>query len=251
MRKHVQIGEKYNYLTVIKRVENHKTASGISFSKWQCKCDCGNLVNVLGSSLTSGHTKSCGCLSKRHKVHDDEMLNKKFGTLTVVSRAPSHKIPSGSVYDMWNCICDCGNTTVSFGRNLRNGTTSSCGCKRVINQSKAKRTPKAELWLLDYLKENDIEFEYQKTFYDLCGVNGGLLSYDFYIPSKNMLIELNGLQHYDSIAWFGGDETLIKQLKHDELKEQYTKYNNYYFHIIKTNRISYKRFMNEIHNIGL
>lgn len=29
---------------------------------WICQCDCGNIVEVLGTSLTSGQTKSCGCL---------------------------------------------------------------------------------------------------------------------------------------------------------------------------------------------
>lgn len=41
--------------------------------KWECKCDCGNITVVTGSNLTSGHTKSCGCLnskmtSERNKV---------------------------------------------------------------------------------------------------------------------------------------------------------------------------------------
>ena len=29
--------------------------------KWVCKCDCGNIVNILAYHLISGHTKSCGC----------------------------------------------------------------------------------------------------------------------------------------------------------------------------------------------
>lgn len=31
---------------------------------WKCKCDCGNCVEVLGSSLRAGRTKSCGCYNK-------------------------------------------------------------------------------------------------------------------------------------------------------------------------------------------
>ena len=31
---------------------------------WLCKCDCGNLTEVRGRSLTSGNTKSCGCLQR-------------------------------------------------------------------------------------------------------------------------------------------------------------------------------------------
>lgn len=31
---------------------------------WKCQCDCGNEIIVRPDSLTSGHTKSCGCLQK-------------------------------------------------------------------------------------------------------------------------------------------------------------------------------------------
>ena len=30
---------------------------------WHCRCDCGNELDVMGRSLTSGNTKSCGCLN--------------------------------------------------------------------------------------------------------------------------------------------------------------------------------------------
>ena len=33
-------------------------------SKWECKCDCGNIVDIFGEHLRRGHTKSCGCLLK-------------------------------------------------------------------------------------------------------------------------------------------------------------------------------------------
>ena len=43
--------------TILKRKELNNTAS-----YWECKCDCGNIVNVTTSSLKSGHTQFCGCL---------------------------------------------------------------------------------------------------------------------------------------------------------------------------------------------
>ena len=49
-------GEKFNRLTVIKRVENNKKAT-----KWLCRCECGNIVEVQAGNLKNGHTKSCGC----------------------------------------------------------------------------------------------------------------------------------------------------------------------------------------------
>lgn len=29
--------------------------------KWLCLCDCGNTTEIVGSNLTRGNTKSCGC----------------------------------------------------------------------------------------------------------------------------------------------------------------------------------------------
>lgn len=34
-------------------------------ARWLCHCDCGENVVVLGSSLRSGNTKSCGCLQRQ------------------------------------------------------------------------------------------------------------------------------------------------------------------------------------------
>lgn len=208
-------------------------------------------MEVLDSSLTSGHTVSCGCKKYEHKVNSDCMFNKEFGFLKVVSRAPSHKIPSGSVYDMWNCECKCGNKTVTFGRHLRMGKIKFCGCQRVVKQAEAKPTPKAELWTMEYFEEHDIFYEYQKTFPDLAGVNGGLLSYDFYLPEYSLLIELNGLQHYKSVDWFGGEATFQKQLQHDMLKRSYAETHDYKLVVISTDHISKQQLLSYIASINL
>lgn len=31
---------------------------------WKCLCDCGSIIDVLSGALTSGNTRSCGCLHK-------------------------------------------------------------------------------------------------------------------------------------------------------------------------------------------
>ena len=52
------IGNKYGALTVIEELGQGKI---------KCLCDCGNEVIVRKQSVTSGHTKSCGCHTKLEK----------------------------------------------------------------------------------------------------------------------------------------------------------------------------------------
>lgn len=51
-------GKKYGRLTVISRCPENKGTQ----AQWVCLCDCGNTKIVLGNSLRSGRTQSCGCL---------------------------------------------------------------------------------------------------------------------------------------------------------------------------------------------
>lgn len=62
-------GQRFGNLTVIEDVGN----AGIS--KWLCKCDCGAETVVYGSNLTSGQTKSCGCLKKKHGDSRSKLYN--------------------------------------------------------------------------------------------------------------------------------------------------------------------------------
>ena len=49
--------QRFANLVAIRPLEERIDGSII----WECRCDCGNVVNVSAKSLTSGNTKSCGC----------------------------------------------------------------------------------------------------------------------------------------------------------------------------------------------
>lgn len=58
-----------------------------------------------------------------------DLTGQRFGRLTVKERAGTYISPADlSKAATWLCECDCGNTTVVLGRNLRTGGTKSCGC---------------------------------------------------------------------------------------------------------------------------
>ena len=55
-------GKKFDRLTVLYQVEDFiSPINGKHRSRWKCKCDCGNIICVNGTDLTSGNTHSCGC----------------------------------------------------------------------------------------------------------------------------------------------------------------------------------------------
>lgn len=47
-----------------------------SIKYWKCKCECGNTTVVREGNLKSGTTKSCGCLRKISKKHDEVTVQK-------------------------------------------------------------------------------------------------------------------------------------------------------------------------------
>ena len=47
---------------------------------WECLCDCGNIVNVAGSALKNGNTKSCGCYKREMDKKIYGIQNKKYNT---------------------------------------------------------------------------------------------------------------------------------------------------------------------------
>lgn len=58
----VNEGQRFARLTVIKEVERRRNKAGVSCRWFLCECDCHNVMAVSLNSLSTGHTKSCGCL---------------------------------------------------------------------------------------------------------------------------------------------------------------------------------------------
>lgn len=58
-------GNKYNYLTALRKGDDYISPNGKKTYKWWFKCDCGNEKLISKYAVTSGRTKSCGCLAKK------------------------------------------------------------------------------------------------------------------------------------------------------------------------------------------
>lgn len=79
-----------------------------------------------------------------------------------------------------------------------------------------------------YLQDNGLEYILHKTFDDLKGVGGKSLSYDFYIPQRNILLEYQG-QYHDGTGGRGvitPNEYRVQQI-HDQRKREYSLLHGY------------------------
>lgn len=65
-----------------------------------------------------------------------DLSGERFGRWMVKGRSTENKANRPA----WDCLCDCGNTAVVRGGDLRNGSSTSCGCLTV--ETTAKRSLK-------------------------------------------------------------------------------------------------------------
>lgn len=94
---------------------------------WECQCSCGNVITIRGFELTSGNTRSCGCLYRETRVKVGQkslkdLTGQRFGHLYVQKR-----VKNIGRYTAYECKCDCGNVTVVKAAYLSAGSTKSCG----------------------------------------------------------------------------------------------------------------------------
>lgn len=205
--------------------------AGLTFGNWEvlkrdpsnprnyiCRCGCGTVKSVFGSSVKNGSSKSCGCLSIQHTKEKNEEnaqnhIGERHGNLVI----EDYELKNGNYY--YKCKCDCGAMTTVIGRNLFSGNTTSCGC---IN-SKANEEMDRILTSLGIPFKREYRFEDCK--------DKACLPFDFALFNKAGeligLIENNGSQHYSArgTQW-NTPERLIYTQKHDYIKQKFAEDNH-------------------------
>lgn len=74
MSKHADItGQRFGKLVVIREVPRDQ----IQKRSWECLCDCGKTVFLETGNLTTGNTKSCGCL-RLESVRESGLKRRKY-----------------------------------------------------------------------------------------------------------------------------------------------------------------------------
>lgn len=210
------IGQKFGRLIVQEWVGN---------GKWQCLCECGNIVLVQTDNLKNGNTKSCGCYQKDQtsKAVFKDLTGQRFGKLTVLERTKNDQF--GRVN--YKCQCDCGGVTIVDANNLRNGNTNSCGCIK----------SKGEMIINNWLQEHKINFISQYSHTEIILESGRRPFFDFAIfnPDGNIkcFIEYNGKQHYQATGGWNTEEQFKITQNRDNQKKVWCEKLNIPLYIIK------------------
>jgi hypothetical protein len=202
-------GQKFGKLTVLRPLPER---AGNRQVIWECQCECGTIIKVRGDGLRTGRVVTCGSAVCRGTEKD--MIGLKFGKLTVISKS-NYKRENDN-HTFWNCKCECGNTCMVCGQNLRNGNTTSCGC--IVSRG--------EQLIGNIFEKENIIYQTQKTF-DTCRFidTKALAKFDFYV-NNYYLIEYDGKQHYEATGGWNTEFQLSKTQEHDVYKNQWCKENN-------------------------
>jgi len=121
-------GQIFGELTVLHRAPKPEGSKSTSVF-WLCRCSCGNEKVISGNVLRQGKARSCGCKTSEFlsKSHIKDITGQHFGNLRVIKQVERPKgIKYGGAF--YECLCDCGQTTVVESSSLRSGRTKSCGC---------------------------------------------------------------------------------------------------------------------------
>lgn len=202
------IGQKFGHWTVLERDLSKK---GTAY--WICQCQCGTIRSVCGSSLRDGRSTSCGCYrTENSRTNNGTYINElgnRYGKLVVIAK--DEELSKEKHRAQWVCKCDCGNIITTSSKCLREGKTTSCGCRtRSIGEEN----------VLQVLIEEQLNFIEQYGV----PIQGVYYRYDFALIDNNKvpirLIEFDGIQHFDNTKphW---NQDISDTQRRDQIKNNY------------------------------
>lgn len=198
----------------IKCISNDEYMTLIEFKNVRQKMEfkhkiCGNVFSMTSHNFIGGQRcPHCnGNVLKTQEQFEDEVFTQRGDEYSVIGTY----INSATKILMRHNLCE---TEWLVRPNDFIVKYSGCPC---CYQSKGESA------INKFLKDSGIFYRRQEKFEDLVNNNNKHLSYDFYLPNENLLIEYQGKQHETPVAHFGGEETFRIQTFHDEMKKAYAK----------------------------
>lgn len=195
-------------------VKEYKGRNQFDHTIWLCECECGNTGIVETSSLTTGHSRSCGCLQQdviAQRNRKEIPIGTKFGELTVIENL-HYTIRGGDAY---RCRCSCGQIRDIPSTWLRSGNTASCGCL----------LSKGERIIANFFTQHNIVFIPQwNNNKQMRLTSGHVCRFDFAVFAAKeeaiplFCLEYNGIQHYNPNCNWGNENNFQATQQRDAEK---------------------------------
>lgn len=196
----------------IKRIDNYIN----SRKKIKWKCLNNNCLYEWFSCPVSVINSKSGCPKCANQIKiTNEIIDKRLANKTIIRIG--NCINSATPIEM-QCL-NCKLIWKSSPSNIFAGY----GCPKCKHKN--------EKIIHNYLKDNNIIFEYQKHIKQINSKEIKKYKVDFYLPNQNIIIEYNGKQHYNPVR-FGGysieksNKDFENQQKRDEYIRLFCKENN-------------------------
>ena len=195
---------------------------------WECSK---NSKHEWQAKVTDRHDNGCPYCRGYYPSEDHNLLfnNPKLceeWNYDKNDKAPSEYTPNTDKYAWWKCK-ECDHEWKDTINHRNNGNRGCPQCNKSKGEKRCKEVFISysffEISQKDYklLNKNDnTYFIPQQKFDGLVGLGGGKLSYDFYLPKYNILIEYQG-EFHDGTANIQTDEEFIIQQEHDRRKKEY------------------------------
>ena len=211
--------------------------SGYKAMKEKClfHCDnCGIDFQQLPSRLINQHLYGCNCCPTKKLTHQD------FLDLLGIECLKEYEVLDEYINT---------DTKINF-RHKKCNTIFKIEPDKFIYRNHKKYCPicylnksKGEMIIEQYLINNNIDYQREFHFPET-----GLKRFDFFIPQNNLIIEFDGIQHFQPIEQFGGVKAFEETQKRDKEKDDFCLSHNImliripYTEIENLNQILYEIF---------
>lgn len=176
--------------------------------------ECDFKFNVTPSILAKMTVKcpNLKCTSRRTNEHNfRNKVAKKYGDEFLILES---YVDSSTKIRIQHNTKDCIEEFYSSPKHFLYGKTI-CPCKHTHSRGEQN--------IEKTLKENNMNYKREIVFEDC--IDEGFLRFDFVLYNSNSdifcIVEFDGVQHYESIEWFGGEKLFQLTKKRDEIKNQY------------------------------
>lgn len=146
-------GDIYNYWTIIEEVSPYKNSNNNYMRKFYCKCVCGKEKELTLNSMSTGNSKSCGCMTEYksgYKLVDESSeilpldinkVNKRnLGNWKIIKELSKWRNEDFSIERLLQIQCSCG---VTVNRKL-SGIGQSKSCRKCSDSIRKALIPEKD-----------------------------------------------------------------------------------------------------------